>query len=83
MNWQSMTRGLTRVSRAKPATDRWLHTWLILVAVKPVKPEPRPLCVRCHEADSAKPAWFKQVAAKEHAGDEPCQSCHQPHSPKL
>jgi hypothetical protein len=24
-----------------------------------------------------------QVVSKEHAGDEPCKSCHQPHAPKV
>lgn len=42
------------------------------------------LCQSCHEKDAAKPAGFPQVARAEHyGGTSPCESCHQPHSPKL
>lgn len=51
-------------------------------AVKPAKPDPTPLCVRCHEADSAKPPSFPQVRTREHSGGERCESCHSPHNPK-
>lgn len=51
-------------------------------AVVPKKPDPSPLCRRCHEADSAKPASFPQVATAEHSGGEKCESCHNPHQPK-
>jgi cytochrome c553 len=47
-----------------------------------VKPNPATLCVRCHEADPAKPKTFPQVISKEHAGELSCAECHQPHSPK-
>lgn len=53
------------------------------VAVKPVLPDTTKLCRGCHEADTAKPAWFKQVASAEHSGGEPCKSCHQPHNPGM
>jgi len=46
------------------------------------KPNPATLCVRCHEADSAKPKNFPQVVSKDHAGDMSCGECHKPHSPK-
>ena len=52
-------------------------------ANKVVKPDPATLCVRCHEADSAKPKTFPQVVSKEHAGEVSCDACHNPHSPKL
>lgn len=48
-----------------------------------VRPDPRTLCVRCHEAEPAKPKWFPQVVSKDHAGDVSCGECHQPHTPKL
>jgi hypothetical protein len=51
-------------------------------ANKPKRPDPAALCVRCHEADPAKPKGFPQVVSKEHSGGENCGSCHQPHKPK-
>jgi hypothetical protein len=50
--------------------------------VKPVMPNVATLCVRCHEADSAKPRNFPQVNSKEHAGEASCTVCHDPHHPK-
>lgn len=50
---------------------------------RPAKPQIAALCGRCHEADTAKPSWFKQVAAAAHYAGTSCESCHQPHSPKL
>lgn len=50
---------------------------------KPAKPVVTVLCRTCHEKDSAKPAFLKQVVAAEHAGDAACQSCHNAHTPKL
>ncbi len=52
-------------------------------ALKPVKPDPAVLCVRCHEADSAKPKNFPQVVSKDHSQGNSCGVCHDPHSPKL
>ncbi len=52
-------------------------------AHKAVKPDPATLCVRCHEADSAKPRTFPQVVSREHAGGENCGTCHNPHSPAM
>lgn len=51
-------------------------------ANKPKRPNAATLCVRCHEADPAKPKAFPQVASKEHSGGEICSSCHNPHKPK-
>jgi uncharacterized CHY-type Zn-finger protein len=51
--------------------------------LKPVLPDTRVLCARCHEALSAKPKGFPQVVSKEHSGGEACKSCHQPHNPKI
>jgi hypothetical protein len=50
---------------------------------KPVLPDTRVLCRRCHEANSAKPKNFPQVVVKDHAGAEPCKRCHTPHNPKI
>lgn len=47
-----------------------------------MKPNPATLCVRCHEADSAKPKNFPQVISKDHAGGTSCADCHKPHSPQ-
>jgi hypothetical protein len=49
---------------------------------KAAKPDVAKLCVRCHEADPAKPKAFPQVISAEHAGEVTCNTCHQPHSPK-
>ena len=49
---------------------------------KPKRPEVTPLCVRCHEADAAKPKGFPQVVSREHSGGEACGTCHKPHHPK-
>jgi len=52
-------------------------------SVQPVKLDTAKLCVRCHEANLAKPKNFPQVASGDHSGGAPCDSCHQPHSPAL
>ncbi len=49
---------------------------------KAIKPDPATLCMRCHQADSAKPKTFPQVAG-DHAGGESCVTCHNPHSPAM
>ncbi|MCU0303546.1 MAG: cytochrome c3 family protein [Thermoanaerobaculales bacterium] len=41
----------------------------------------RSLCATCHAAEPAKPGWFPQVVAAEHAGDDACDECHVPHQP--
>lgn len=48
-----------------------------------LKPDPKVLCVRCHEADPARPHAFPQVVSKDHAGDASCTDCHKPHSPQF
>jgi hypothetical protein len=52
-------------------------------AMVPVKPDTKVLCVKCHEANSAKPAHFPQVISKDHAGDLACNTCHKAHAPKI
>ena len=52
-------------------------------SVVPAKLDTAVLCVKCHEANSAKPKNFPQVISKEHAGGVACGTCHQPHTPKI
>jgi hypothetical protein len=37
-------------------------------------------CIRCHEANPSRPAWFKQIVVKDHYGSK-CVECHIPHQP--
>jgi hypothetical protein len=52
-------------------------------SVKPPLPDTAVICARCHEANSAKPHSFPQVASAEHSGGLACNTCHQPHRPKI
>ncbi len=52
-------------------------------SVQPAKLDTAKLCVRCHEANIAKPKNFPQVVSAEHSGGAPCETCHQPHSPAI
>jgi hypothetical protein len=52
-------------------------------AAKPARPDPRGLCLRCHEENVARPAGFPQVNAKDHGGGEECHVCHKPHHPEV
>jgi len=47
------------------------------------RPDAAVLCVRCHQANVARPAGFPQVDRAEHAGDEICTSCHVAHHPGM
>jgi hypothetical protein len=37
-------------------------------------------CLRCHEANPGRPAWFKQIVVKDHYSGK-CTECHMPHQP--
>ena len=37
-------------------------------------------CIRCHETNPSRPAWFKQIVVKEHYSGK-CTECHVPHQP--
>ena len=50
---------------------------------KAVRPDSKVLCVRCHAANTARPARFPQVEPSEHAGEEACTTCHAAHNPSL
>jgi len=52
-------------------------------SVQPVKLDTAVLCVRCHEANAAKPKGFPQVASADHSTGLLCDTCHQPHSPAI
>jgi len=51
--------------------------------VKPPKLDTAVVCARCHEANTAKPKTFPQVATADHSGGLACDTCHQPHRPKI
>jgi hypothetical protein len=52
-------------------------------SIQPAKLDTAVLCARCHEANSAKPKWFPQVVTADHASGLACDTCHQPHAPKI
>jgi hypothetical protein len=51
--------------------------------VTPEKLDTAKLCVKCHEANSAKPKSFPQVVSADHSAGLACNECHQPHSPVI
>jgi uncharacterized CHY-type Zn-finger protein len=52
-------------------------------SLQPKKLDTAVVCARCHEANAAKPKDFPQVATADHSGGLPCDTCHQPHRPKI
>lgn len=50
-------------------------------SVIPPKPDVKTLCVVCHLENLAKPKGFPQINPKDHAGDDNCITCHNPHTP--
>ncbi len=50
-------------------------------ALKPTKPEPKALCLRCHLVNVAKPKTFPQVDPKTHMDGADCHGCHASHAP--
>lgn len=40
------------------------------------------LCLRCHAANTGKPAHQPTVVAKDHSDEDTCVSCHKPHDPR-
>jgi len=52
-------------------------------SVTPEKLDTAVLCVRCHEANAAKPKAFPQVVSADHSSGLACDNCHQPHSPAI
>ena len=41
------------------------------------------LCTQCHEAMPGRPHTQPQIQVTQHAGDQQCTVCHNPHSPKI
>jgi cytochrome c553 len=41
------------------------------------------LCTLCHESMPTRPAAQPQIVVAEHAGEEQCVLCHDPHSPRI
>lgn len=41
------------------------------------------LCTLCHEAMPGRPRTQPQIQVSKHAGDQQCNVCHNPHSPKI
>jgi predicted CXXCH cytochrome family protein len=52
-------------------------------SVKPVRPDGRTVCLRCHTALVGRPASFPQIAVAEHAPKGACTECHAAHDPGL
>ena len=52
-------------------------------SLEPPKIDVAVLCVRCHEANLAKPKTFPQVVSADHSAGIVCDTCHKPHSPKI
>ena len=48
-----------------------------------VPADTRALCTLCHEKMPARPAQQPQIVVAEHAGEQQCAACHDPHSPLL
>ncbi len=48
-----------------------------------VPADTRVLCTLCHEKLPARPAAQPQIVVAEHAGEQQCAVCHDPHSPLL
>jgi cytochrome c553 len=49
----------------------------------PTPTDTRALCTLCHEAIVGRAQMPRQIVVASHAGDQPCKTCHNPHSPKI
>ncbi len=47
----------------------------------PIRPEPKKLCLVCHQKNVARPAKHPQVDAREHGDGASCVECHGQHNP--
>jgi len=52
-------------------------------SIKPVRPDGRTVCLRCHTALVGRPASFPQIDVAEHAPKGLCTECHASHDPGL
>jgi cytochrome c7-like protein len=51
--------------------------------LEPVRPDGVKTCVGCHLQSRSKPPAFPQINVADHAGDNRCVECHNPHAPKI
>jgi hypothetical protein len=51
--------------------------------LKPTHPDGLKTCTGCHLKSRSKPPTFPQIEVAEHAGDNKCIECHNPHAPKI
>lgn len=51
--------------------------------LKPARPDGQQSCVACHLKSPSKPQTFPQITVADHAGDNKCIECHNPHAPKI
>jgi len=49
----------------------------------PIPTDARRLCTLCHEKMPSRPATQPQIVVAEHAGDQQCTVCHNPHRPAI
>jgi hypothetical protein len=52
-------------------------------AQAPELPNPATVCLKCHLPAMAKAGWYPQVDPAEHADNEPCDTCHIAHAPRI
>jgi hypothetical protein len=52
-------------------------------ASKPKLPDPKTICLVCHQENVSKPKWFPQVNSKDHGNGDACITCHKPHHPEV
>jgi hypothetical protein len=45
------------------------------------RPVPAKFCIRCHEANFARPKTFPQIVPAEHTEGKACNACHVVHNP--
>ncbi len=50
---------------------------------RPTRPDGTAGCLPCHSKDVSRPSTHPQVVPAEHAGDESCVTCHNPHAPRV
>jgi hypothetical protein len=71
----------------KPGEDRESPPEVTAVTTASTNREPKSVklagahCIRCHEANPSRPAWFKQITVKNHYTGQKCGECHVPHQP--
>jgi predicted CXXCH cytochrome family protein len=49
----------------------------------PIPADTVKLCTLCHEVMTARPRTQPQIVVAEHAHDQQCRTCHNPHAPKI